>query len=103
MQYISMHLSTVAPRFVFKVVLVANGNFKANHVKQQSDNDVWLMDGAGMSPNCDEYFTFLASAIQQFIVHLCAIACATADADADYCTIYYLQKAPCENSFNAIQ
>ena len=43
---------------------MADGNFKADHVQQRSDDDVWLMDGAGMSPNCEEYFTFLASAIE---------------------------------------
>jgi len=57
------------PRFVYKVVLVADGNFKADHVRQQSDRDVWLMDGAGVSPNHDKYFTFLASAIERFTVH----------------------------------
>ena len=39
-------------------------NFKADHVWPRSDDDVWLMDGAEMSPNCEEYFTFLASAIE---------------------------------------
>ena len=51
-------------RFIYQVVLMADGNFKADHVWQRSDDDVWLMDGAGMSPNCEEYFTFLASAIE---------------------------------------
>ena len=56
------------PRFVFKLVLVADGNFKADHVRQHSDGDVWLIDGAGMSPNRDEYVTFLASAIERLTV-----------------------------------
>lgn len=47
---------------------MADGNFKADHVRQKSDTDVWLMDGSGMAPNRDEYFTFLASAIEQFTV-----------------------------------
>lgn len=43
--------------------MVADGNFKADHVKQKKDNDVWLMDGGGMVPNQDEYSAFLKKAI----------------------------------------
>jgi len=32
-------------------VLVADGNFKADHVRQKgSDDEFWLWDGAGMMP-----------------------------------------------------
>ena len=51
-------LNSIKLRFVYRVVLIADGNFKADHVWQTSDGDVWLMDGAGMLPNCKEYFTF---------------------------------------------
>jgi hypothetical protein len=51
-------------RFVFRPVLVADGNFKADHVKQKNDNDVWLIDGAGMVPNQKEYSAFLKKALE---------------------------------------
>jgi hypothetical protein len=66
-------------RFVFKLQLVADGNFKADHVRQKSDGDIWLINGGGMSPNREEYFTFLASALERFTVR----SDANADADAD--------------------
>jgi hypothetical protein len=43
-------------------VIVADGNFKADHVKQKTDNDVWLMDGGGMVPNQKQYSRFLETA-----------------------------------------
>ena len=58
-------------RSVFGVVLLADGNFKADHVKQKSDNDVWLWDGGGMAPNRDEYYTYLANAIEKYTVSQC--------------------------------
>ncbi|KAF8950434.1 hypothetical protein BDZ97DRAFT_1933981 [Flammula alnicola] len=54
-------------------------NFKADHVRQKSvQDDVWLLDGAGMAPNRAEYLQFLRTAIER------------------------LTKAPCENTFRAI-
>lgn len=44
-------------------MLVADGNFKADHVKQKKDNDVWLIDGGGMVPNQKQYSEFLKKAI----------------------------------------
>lgn len=45
-------------------MLVADGNFKADHVKQKNDNDVWLIDGGGMVPNQTEYSAFLKKALE---------------------------------------
>lgn len=45
-------------RFVFRPVFVADGNFKADHVKQKNDNDIWLIDGGGMVPNKKDYSDF---------------------------------------------
>ena len=59
-------------------MLVADGNFKANHVQQQSDGDMWLLDGGGMLANQNKYFSFLASAIERLTVHSFV-----ANADAD--------------------
>lgn len=55
-------------RFVFGVTLLADGNFKADHVAQKSNNDVWLLDGGGMAPNREAYFSFLATAIEKYTV-----------------------------------
>ena len=49
---------------MFRPVIVADGNFKADHVKQKNDNDVWLMDGGGMVPNQKEYANFLKKALE---------------------------------------
>ncbi|KDR67377.1 hypothetical protein GALMADRAFT_79915 [Galerina marginata CBS 339.88] len=65
-------------RFVYRLVVDADGNFKADHVRSKTDHDVWLLDGGGMFPNRNEYFTFLAKAIEMFTV------------------------TPCENTFRAI-
>jgi len=44
-------------------VLVADGNFKADHIKQKNDDDnVWLSEGGGMMPRRDEYDDFLKTA-----------------------------------------
>jgi len=51
-------------RFVFRPVLVTNGNFKADHVKQKKDEDIWLLDGGGMVPNQQEYAKFLKTALE---------------------------------------
>ncbi|KAF8964535.1 hypothetical protein BDZ97DRAFT_1918967 [Flammula alnicola] len=65
--------------FAFQHIFVADGNFKADHVRQKSaQDDVWLLDGAGMAPNRAEYLEFLRTAIER------------------------LTKAPCENTFRAI-
>lgn len=45
-------------------MFVADGNFKADHVKQKNNNDVWLMDGGGMVPNQKEYSNFLKKALE---------------------------------------
>ena len=92
--------------FVYKLVLVADGNFKADHVRQQSDGDVWLVDGAGMSPNRQEYFTFLASAIERFTVRIFQTSMPMPmpmlmPIPTDIKC--FQQKAPCENTFRAIQ
>lgn len=47
-------------------MFVADGNFKADHVRQKEPNgDVWLWDGAGMAPNQEEYSTYLQTAIER--------------------------------------
>lgn len=63
-----MLLVTAFTSWVYKLFLLVDGNFKADHVRQTTNNDIWLMDGSGMFPNRQEYFTFLADAIEKLTV-----------------------------------
>lgn len=48
---------------------MADGNFKADHVRQKkSAGDILLYDGSGMIPRTQEYMTFLSSAIERLTV-----------------------------------
>jgi hypothetical protein len=58
-------------RWVFRVVVAADGNFHADHVRQNKNDDFWLIDGGGMFPKRDDYFRFLAEAIEKFTVSVC--------------------------------
>jgi hypothetical protein len=50
---------------------VADGNFKADHVRQKNEvDDVWLSEGSGMIPKRQEYFSFLATAIERLTVSI---------------------------------
>jgi hypothetical protein len=50
-------------------VFVADGNFKADHVRQKNaDGDVWLSEGAGMIPKRATYHSFLETAIERLTV-----------------------------------
>jgi hypothetical protein len=43
---------------------VADGNFKADHVRQKNPgNDIWLSEGGGMMARRDIYEEFLKNAI----------------------------------------
>jgi hypothetical protein len=55
---------------VYQRSFVADGNFKADHVRQRiQDNDIWLSEGGGMmSLRCD-YEEFLKTAKEQPTVH----------------------------------
>ena len=56
-------------RWVYKRIFVADGNFKADHIRQSNEvDDVWLSEGSGMIPRRQEYFTFLATAIEKLTV-----------------------------------
>jgi len=56
---------------VYKRILVADGNFKADHIRQKNEvDDVWLSEGSGMIPKREEYFTFLATAIERQTVSI---------------------------------
>ena len=50
-------------------MFVADGNFKADHVRQKNaDGDVWLSEGSGMIPKREEYHAFLRTAIERLTV-----------------------------------
>lgn len=50
-------------RWVYRRIITADGNFKADHVRQNSPaEDVWLSDGLGMMTRRSEYNSFLETA-----------------------------------------
>lgn len=50
-------------------MLVADGDFKPDHVRQKSaSQNVWLSEGGGMVPKRDEYMSFLKTAIERLTV-----------------------------------
>ena len=54
---------------MYKRIFVGDGKFKADHVRQINEvDDVWLSEGSGMIPKREEYFSFLASAIERLTV-----------------------------------
>ena len=56
-------------RWVFRRVFTADGNFKADHVRQKSAaDDIWLSDGLGMTTNHSEYKHFLENAKERYTV-----------------------------------
>jgi hypothetical protein len=57
-------------RWVYKRFFVANGNFKADHVWQKEDLDIWLSEGSGMFSKRDDYLTFLESVTNHLTVRL---------------------------------
>jgi KDZ transposase family protein len=59
-------------RWVYKRLFVADGNFKADHVRQKSsDGNVWLSEGGGMVPKRETYHTFLETAHERLTVCAC--------------------------------
>lgn len=61
-------------RWVYRRFFVADGNFKADHVRQKSATpDIWLSDGGGMMTRRAEYKEFLRTAIERLTVsfHFC--------------------------------
>jgi hypothetical protein len=60
-------------------MFVADGNFKADHVRQKNDGEnVWLSEGGGMVPKREEYIAFLKTAIERLTVsHLIFGRCPT--------------------------
>ena len=56
-------------RWVYRRVFVADGNFKADHVRQDKPAaDIWLSEGGGMDPERAEYKDFLRTALERLTV-----------------------------------
>ena len=61
--------STDKNKWVYRRFFVADGNFKADHVKQKSAApDLWLSDGGGMMTRRAEYKEFLLTATERLTV-----------------------------------
>lgn len=57
--------------WVYRRFLVADGNFKADHVRQKPTEEVWLSEGGSMFPRRAEYRDFLAHAVEMQTVSDC--------------------------------
>jgi hypothetical protein len=58
-------------RWVYRRIITADGNFKADHVRQNSAaDDVWLSDGLGMTTRKSDYKGFLETAWDRATVSL---------------------------------
>jgi len=55
-------------RWVYQRSFVADGNFKADHVRQKKNDDVWLSEGGGMMSLRSEYDEFLLKAKERSTV-----------------------------------
>lgn len=52
--------------WVYGRFFVADGNFKADHIRQKNnETDIWLSEGGGMMPRRDDYEGFLKTAIER--------------------------------------
>ena len=58
-------------RWVYRMIFVADGNFKADHVwLRTSADEYWLLDGSGMMANRAEYLEFIKTAVERKTVQL---------------------------------
>jgi hypothetical protein len=84
-------------RWIYQRSFVADGNFKADHVRQEdADSDIWLSEGGGMTSKRAEYEQFLRTAINRLTV-------SDVNCQQPRHTDNIIQKAPCENQFRAIE
>lgn len=66
-----MVYANINNRWVYKRLFVADGNFKADHVRQKTiSGDVWLSEGSGIIPKREEYQSFLRFATERLTVSL---------------------------------
>jgi hypothetical protein len=73
-------------RWVYQRFFVADGNFKADHVRQRNAApDLWLSDGGGMMTRRAEYNDFLRTATERLTVSRSAIVPAARPSATDSC------------------
>ena len=78
-------------------MLVADGNFKVDHIRQKGlADDIWLSDGTGMMTEQAGYQDFLINAKERSTV-------STKYSYSEDAMSHFSQKAPCENTFRAIE
>jgi hypothetical protein len=46
-------------------MFVADGNFKADHIRQKNKSEVWLSEGGGIMSKVVDYERFLESAVER--------------------------------------
>ena len=63
--------------WVYRRFYVADGNFKADHVRQKSSAEVWLSEGGGMMATRDAYQSFLKTATERLTVSGADCSCMT--------------------------
>ena len=83
---------------MYRRVITADSNFKANHVRQPSAaDDIWLSDRLGMTTRKSDYNAFLENAWDRATVSV------NLSSVFWTCQLLYTQKAPCEINFKAIE
>ena len=57
--------------WIYQRSFVADGNFKADHIRQKdTGDDIWLSEGGGMTAKRADYEEFLRTAINRLTVSL---------------------------------
>jgi hypothetical protein len=80
-------------------LIVADGNRKADHVRQKTGNrDAWISEGSGMIPEREDYQNFLKTAIERLTVRVKFLS----DILLLMFRLIITKKAPCQNRFQAI-
>ena len=78
-------------------MLVADGNFKADHVmKAGLANEYWLLDGASMMANRQEYLNFVKTAIERQTV------CCVISLIPKYCHLLWYRRLPAKINFELL-
>jgi hypothetical protein len=68
--FIELLVNLLLFRWVYKRLFVADGNFKADHIRQKNKSEVWLSEGGGMMSKTEDYEHFLASAVERRTVSI---------------------------------
>lgn len=61
-------MDDIGNKWVYRRFFVADGNFKADHVRQKGSSDFWLSEGSGMFTTRKAYDSFLSVAVERLTV-----------------------------------